>query len=409
MTDRAYLEAQGVEKAIAAALAQVIKEKPANALARLSQILSPAPPPTSDYLSTIGNTPMVQLSKMLPPDVKAKAVYAKMEMQNPGGSIKDRIGKHIIEAAEKAGTLKAGMTVVECTSGNTGIGLAMVAAAKGYGCIIIMPQVPAMTERYMIVRSFGAEVVLTAAGKGIKGAMAAYSEICASDPAKYFGANQFKNLDNPEAHYQTTGPEVWSQTSGSVDVFIHGIGTGGTLSGAGKFLKEKATEAGKEVQLVGIEPSNARVHVGAPPAPHTIVGIGAGIPTNFLSLPTDENGDTLPLEAPSAIPGVVDEWAHASSDEAIAFAQKACTLEGMMVGPSAGAALKVACDIACRPESAGKTLVVMLASHGIRYGAHPMWAAIKKEAAAALPSPPNTDKEIETVQWKSADYAPAEA
>ena len=162
-----------------------------------------------------------------------------MEMQNPGGSIKDRIAKSIVESAEKAGALKPGMTVVECTSGNTGIGLAMVAAAKGYGCVIIMPQVPPMMERYMIVRSFGAEVVLTAAAKGIKGAMAAYAEIVSSDPSKYFGANQFKNLDNPEAHYQTTGPEVWAQTSGAVDVFIHGIGTGGTIAGAGKYLKEK--------------------------------------------------------------------------------------------------------------------------------------------------------------------------
>ena len=397
---------QGVEDALAQAVAQVIKEKPANALARIAQILSPAPPPTDDYLSLVGNTPMVKLSKMLPAESKAKAVYVKLEMQNPGGSIKDRIAKQIVEAAEKAGTLKPGMTIVECTSGNTGIGLAMVAAAKGYPCVIIMPQVPAMGERYMIVRSFGAEVILTAAGKGIKGAMAAYAELCASDPSKFFGANQFKNLENPEAHYLTTGPEVWSQSAGAVDVFIHGIGTGGTISGAGKYLKEQAKAAGKDVTIVAIEPSNARVHVGGAMAPHGIVGIGAGIATNFLSLPTDANGDALPLPEPTPVPGVVDEWAHASTDEAVAYAGKASTLEGMMVGPSAGAALKVACDWACKPEAEGKTLVVMLASHGIRYTSHPMWAAVKAEMAAALPSPPNTDKELPTVQWKSTDYTP---
>ena len=144
------------------------------------------------------------------------------------------------------------------------------------------------------------------------------------------------------------------------------------------------------------------MHVGAPPAPHSIVGIGAGIATNFLSLPTDENGDAVPLSEPTPVPGVVDEWAHASQEEAIEYASKACKAEGMMIGPSAGAALKVACDIATRPESQGKTIVVVLSSHGIRYGAHPMWADVKAEAATALPKPPNMDKTIQVVQWDSS-------
>ena len=175
---------------------------------------------------------------MLPPECKA-TIYAKLEMQNPGGSIKDRIAINIIEEAERAGKLRKGMTLVEATSGNTGIGVAMVAAAKGYASIICMPQVPSMLERYMIVRMFGAEVHLTAAGLGAKGTLDYYSTLCRSDPDKYFGTNQFHNLDNPTAHFKTTGPEVWAQTMGEVDIFVHGLGTGGCLSGTGKYLKDQ--------------------------------------------------------------------------------------------------------------------------------------------------------------------------
>lgn len=261
--EKKYLQDQGIEAAISKAVAQLLREKPVNGIGRLAEILSATPPASDSYLDTIGNTPMVKLEKMLPKTCKAKAVYVKMEMQNPGGSIKDRIAKSIIETAEKEGNLKPGMTVVEATSGNTGIGLAMVCAAKGYKCVIIMPQVPPMSERYMIARQFGAEVILTAPAMGIKGCMQAYNDLIASDKSKYFGANQFKNPANPEIHYATTGPEVWEQTGGAVDVFIHGIGTGGTVSGTGKFLKEKKPE----VKVVAIEPSNARVHIGDPPRP----------------------------------------------------------------------------------------------------------------------------------------------
>jgi cysteine synthase A len=396
VVDREYLEKHGVEEAISQALAQLGREKPANALARLSELLCPHRPGTDSYLSLVGSTPMVKLSKLLPAESRAKAVYAKMEMQNPGGSIKDRIAKHIVERAEAAGELRSGMTIVEYTSGNTGIGLAMVAAAKGYKCIIIMPQVPTMFERYIIVRQFGAEVILTAPAYGVRGLQKAYTDLIDSDPHLYFGANQFKNPANPEAHYATTGPEIWAQTLGEVDFLLHGIGTGGTLGGAGKYLKERKPS----VKIVGIEPSNARVHIGAAHGPHTIVGIGAGIPTHFLGLPTNASGEPVALEGETPT-SVIDVWAHASSDEALAWATRACTVEGMMVGPSAGAALKVACELACTPEAEGKTIVVILPSHGIRYGLHPMWAAVKEEATAALPAQPNMDKTIEVIQWSS--------
>ncbi len=396
--DREYLNEQGLEKKIAEALAIVLREKPKDAAGRMAELLSPAPIAQERYVDTIGRTPLVKLEKMLPPECKA-AVYAKLEMQNPGGSIKDRIALNMIEEAERAGKLRKGMTLVEATSGNTGIGVAMVAAAKGYACIICMPQVPSMLERYMIARMFGAEVHLTAAGLGAKGMLDYYSMLCRSDPDKYYGTDQFRNPDNPAAHVKTTGPEVWAQTAGEVDIFVHGIGTGGCIAGAGKFLKEQKPS----VQVVAIEPSEARVHVGAPPAPHTIVGIGAGIVTNFLSMPEGPEGGPSALPEPAPVEGVIDEWAHASADEAVEYAKRACTLEGMMVGPSAGAALKVAVEVGSRPENADKTIVCILASHGIRYTAHPMWAAIKKEASVALPVPPNLAKDIDVMQWKSEE------
>jgi len=352
-------------------------------------------------LETVGNTPLVRIKKM-PELVDCKAkVYLKLEMQNPGGSLKDRIALNMIEEAEKSGKLKPGMTIVEATSGNTGIGICMVAAAKGYKTIIIMPQVPPMLERYMIARQFGAEVHLTAAAKGAPGIFQALEELVASDPEKYFPTNQFTNLDNPETHVKSTGPELMSQTNGEIDVFVHGIGTGGCISGVGKYLKEQKPS----VKIVAIEPSNSRVHVGEKPNPHTIVGIGAGVITNFLNMPIVE-GKATPLEGAIAVPGVVDEWAHASGDESTAFATRVCREEGIMIGPSGGAAVKVALEQAKLPENEGKTIVAIIASHGIRYTAHPMWAAIKKEGIAALPAPPNMDKDVETVQWKSEDYKP---
>jgi cysteine synthase A len=217
------------------------------------------------YLDTVGATPMVRIHKMLPDAARHARVLVKLEMQNPGGSIKDRIAKSIIEKAEADGTLKPGGTVVEGTSGNTGIGLAMVCAAKGYRCIIIMPQLPSFLERYIICRQFGAEVHLTAPGKGFAGIMEHYKLLLAENP-DYTGADQFGNEANPAIHAATTGPEVWAQSGGNVDYFIHGVGTGGTLAGAGGFLKSK----NPDVKVVCIEPSNARVHVGGITHPRAV-------------------------------------------------------------------------------------------------------------------------------------------
>jgi cysteine synthase A len=336
---------------------------------------------------------MVRVNAVLPEAARHARCFVKLEMQNPGGSIKDRIAKSMIEAAEKDGSLKPGDTIVEATSGNTGIGLAMVAAAKGYKCIIVMPQLPAFLERYLICRQFGAEVHLTAPGKGFKGLLAHCDKLKEDNPTTVWLASQFYNEANPAVHRATTGPEVLAQAGGKVDVFIHGVGTGGTIGGAGGFLKEKCG-----TKVVCIEPSNARVHVGDSMNPHTILGIAPGLTSNFFGMDKEKL-----VDGPN---GVVDEWAHASSDEAVEWAQKAAKLEGIMCGPSAGAALKVLAEIAARPESAGKTIVAVLASHGIRYTAHPLWKAVKEEAAQALPVPPNMDKEGPTLLWKSPKVMP---
>jgi len=341
----------------------------------------------STYLETIGTTPLVVLNNVLPEAARHATVVCKLEMQNPGGSIKDRIAIKMIEDAEKDGRLTPGMTVLEATSGNTGIGLAMVCAAKNYPCIICMPQVPAMLERVMICRQFGAQVHLTAPGLGFKGLLTHIADLTSKEPDKYFVPNQFGNASNPDAHYDSTGPEIWEQTKGDVDIFIHGIGTGGCISGVGKYLKEKKPS----VQVMAIEPSNARVHVGEPMNPHTIVGLAPGMPSEFLEGPFDNEKAR----------GVVDEWMHCDQDEAVVWAKKACVQEGMMIGPSAGAALKVAVEVASRPESKGKTIVVVIASHGIRYTAHPLWKEAKAEAIGALPVPPNTDKTLPPLQWAS--------
>lgn len=339
------------------------------------------------YLETVGRTPLVVLHKVLPEAARHATVVCKLEMQNPGGSIKDRIAVKMIEDAERDGLLRPGMTVVEPTSGNTGIALAMVCAAKGYRCILCMPQVPAMLERVMICRQFGAEVHLTAPGLGFKGILRHIEELTAADPDQYYCPNQFANAANPGAHYDTTGPEIWEQTDGEIDVFVHGIGTGGCIAGVGKYLKEKKPS----VQIIALEPSNARVHVGEPMNPHTIVGLAPGMPSEFLEGPFDTE----------AARGVVDEWAHCSADDAVAWARAATTKEGMMIGPSAGAALKVAVEVASRPESKGKTVCVVIASHGIRYTAHPLWKEMKAEAVGALPVPPNMDKSLSPLQWAS--------
>ena len=284
---------------------------------------------------------------------------------------------------------------MEYTSGNTGIGLAMVCAAKGYKCMILMPQLPPFLERYIICRQFGAEVHLTAPAKGMPGLKAYATELMEKNP-NIVCTNQFENEANPRIHYETTGPEILSQTGGAIDYFVAGVGTGGTINGAGRFLKEKKPD----LKVVVVEPTESRVLTGAPHTPHTILGIGAGVVPPFIE-------SLAPGQAMADAPrGIVDEFQSATSAEAVAMAATMAAKAGMMVGPSAGGAIKVAMDIAARPEAAGKTIVVICASHGIRYVNHPLWAAAKKEAESALPSPPNMDKEAPTLLFTSPSDLP---
>eukprot|EP00578_Thalassiosira_sp_NH16_P015764 CAMPEP_0181109700 /NCGR_PEP_ID=MMETSP1071-20121207/18317_1 /TAXON_ID=35127 /ORGANISM="Thalassiosira sp., Strain NH16" /LENGTH=352 /DNA_ID=CAMNT_0023193415 /DNA_START=52 /DNA_END=1110 /DNA_ORIENTATION=+ len=347
----------------------------------------------TSIIDTIGKTPLVRVSRVLTAEAKANdaRILIKLEMQNPGGSIKDRIAKAMLEDAERRGTLKPGMTVVEYTSGNTGIGIAMICAAKGYKCIIVMPQLPPFEERYIVCRMFGADVHLTAPARGMPG-LKEYTEDLVSKGDDFFLVNQFYNEANPKVHYETTGPEIWEQSGENVDYFVTGVGTGGTATGVGKYLVEKNPEC----NVICVEPTESRVHVGAAHSPHSILGIGAGVPTHFLT----ELAPGKPYEEGSR--GHVSEFLSATSSESIEWATKLANIEGIMVGPSSGATFKVAMDVAARPEAKGKTIVVIAASHGIRYTAHPLWKETKEEAKAALPQPPNMSKEEGLLFWDSS-------
>lgn len=347
----------------------------------------------------IGSTPMVRLRRVVG-DAKAK-VYLKLEMQNPGGSVKDRIALSMIEEAEKRGDIDpARTTIVEATSGNTGIGLAMVAAAKGYKCIIVMPQVPSMYERYILVRKFGCDVHLTSVmqdnfPKTIENLIGYSTELVKKNP-DYWTPSQFDSEDNPLAHLTGTGPEIWEQTDGEVDCFVAGAGTGGTLNGAGQYLKSKKPSC----RVVCVEPTEARVLVGAPGGMHGVVGIGAN-----LQLPLIEK--LAPGQEWAEGPrGAIDEFAHASTPESCEWANRVAAQEGLLVGPSSGAAIKVGVDIAHRPEMAGKTVVVLQASSAIRYVSHPMWEGQKVEGKEALPIPPDLETEHPVCRWRSEDYVP---
>lgn len=390
MDPREYLQQQNVESAITAAVASVIKEQPRSALQRISQILSGGQ--LQSYLDTVGNTPLVKLERILPAEAKHATLYAKLEMQNPGGSLKDRIALNMIEAAEKKGEITPGKTtLVDFTSGNTGIGEAMVAAAKGYRCIIVMPQVPPMYERYLICRQFGAEVHLLSPTKGAVAWINYTKEL--GSKADHWYINQMENGDNPGAHVSSTGPEIWAQTAGKIDYFVHGIGTGGCIQGVGSFLKSKKPD----IKVVALEPMEARVHVGQPMGKHGIVGWAPGIHSNFIEGAAwdKEKLDDKPR-------GVVDEWGAVPTPDSVKYAMLMAQQEGMMVGPSAGAAIKYAIDVASRPEAAGKSIVVVIPSHAIRYTMHPLWGKVKEEAGKALPSPPNMDKEAPILLWDSA-------
>ena len=298
----------------------------------------------------IGHTPLLELTHIEKAhDLKAKIV-AKLEYFNPAGSVKDRIAKAMIDDAEAKGLLKPGSVIIEPTSGNTGIGLASVAAARGYRIIIVMPETMSV-ERRQLMKAYGAELVLTEGAKGMKGAIAKADELAKEIPNS-FVAGQFINPANPKAHYETTGPEIWQDTDGKVDFFVAGVGTGGTITGVGKFLKEKNSA----VKVVAVEPKTSAVLSTGIAGSHKIQGIGAGFVPDVL--------DTK----------IYDEIIPVDNDDAFAVGKEIGHREGVLVGISSGAALWAAIELAKRPENAGKTIVVLLPDTGDRYLSTPLFA-----------------------------------
>ena len=291
----------------------------------------------------IGNTPLLELNKFSTAKELQSPIIAKVEFFNPGGSVKDRIALSMIEEAEKSGALKPGATIIEPTSGNTGVGLALVSAVKGYKLILTMPETMSV-ERRNLVKAYGAEVKLTSGADGMKGAIKAAEELRDSIPGSII-LQQFENPANPQKHYDTTGVEIWEQTEGKVDIFVAGVGTGGTVSGIGKRLKEN----NPNVKIVAVEPKSSAVLNGKLSGPHKIQGIGAGF------VPKIYNND------------VVDEVFDVDNDDAIRTGRELARQEGLLVGISSGAAAFAASEIAKRPENAGKTIVVLLPDTGERY------------------------------------------
>lgn len=298
----------------------------------------------------IGNTPLVELTHIEEKEGLDSRVVAKVEFFNPAGSVKDRIAKKMIEDAEKAGKIKPGATLIEPTSGNTGIGIASVAAAKGYKAIMTMPETMSV-ERRNLLKAYGAKVVLTDGKTGMKGAIAKAKELAATIPNSFI-PSQFENPSNPQAHYESTGPEIWKDTEGKVDIFVAGVGTGGTVSGTGKYLKDQ----NPNVKVVAVEPATSPVLSQGHAGPHGIQGIGAGFVPNTL--------DT----------SVYDEVFTVTNEQAYETGRLIAHNEGMLVGISSGAATYAAIQIAKRPENKGKTIVVLLPDTGERYLSTPMFA-----------------------------------
>ena len=296
-----------------------------------------------DITSLVGGTPLMRLEKFEEQQGIEARLLAKLEYFNPGGSVKDRVALHIIEQAEKSGKLVPGSVIIEPTSGNTGIGLAMVAAAKGYKIILTMPESMSL-ERRQLLAAYGAELVLTPAAEGMSGAVRKAQEIADSTHHSFI-AGQFTNPDNPQAHYLTTGPEIYADTDGKIDVFVSAIGTGGTISGTAKYLKEK----NPNIKVIGIEPESSPLITKGVAGAHKIQGIGA----NFVP-------DTLNKN-------VIDEIVTVSDDSAYELTRLVAKAEGCLVGISSGAALAAACEIAKREEYKGKTIVVLLPDSGSRY------------------------------------------
>jgi cysteine synthase A len=295
----------------------------------------------ADVTELIGNTPLVRLNRVT--DGAGATVLAKLEFFNPANSVKDRIGVAMLDAAEEAGLIGPDTVIVEPTSGNTGIALAMVCAARGIKCVLTMPETMSK-ERRMVLRAYGAEIVLTPGPEGMGGAIGRAKELVAANP-NYVMPQQFENSANPAIHRRTTAEEIWNDTDGTVDILVSGVGTGGTITGVGQVLKERKPD----VQIIAVEPAASPVLSGGAKGPHPLQGIGAGFVPAILD--TDVYDEVVPVDAP----------------DAMATARRAAAEEGLLVGISSGAAIWAASKVAARPENAGKTIVVIIPSYGERY------------------------------------------